>query len=81
MIGVKAEFRPVRLLRPEPVEALNGRMAVRAVDPLAGRAPLELGGLGGLGQRFAGAEKGFDIDAVVNCCRRYVHFDCSSVAV
>ena len=66
MVGVEGELALVLLLGAEAVEAFDGGAAVRAVHPLARRAPLELGGLGCLGQRFARAEQCLDVDAVVD---------------
>ena len=73
MVGVERERRLVLLLRAQAEEALDGRVAVRAVHPLAGRAPLELRGLRRFGQRFARAEQRLDVDAVVDrlCCVRH----------
>ena len=51
---------------PRPEKPVDGRLAVRAVDPLAGRPPGELGGLGGLAQRGASAEQRVGVDAVVD---------------
>ena len=46
MVGIEREGRLAVLLLAQTVEALDGRMAVGAVLPFAGRAPLELRGLG-----------------------------------
>ena len=57
MVGIECEGRLAVLLLAQAIEALDGRMAVGAVLPFAGGAPLELRGLRGLGERFAGADK------------------------
>ncbi len=53
------------LVLAKTVEALDRRVAVGAILPFAGRAPLELRGLRGIGERFACGEQRFDVDAVV----------------
>ncbi len=65
VIGIELELGLVGLLLAEAEEALDDGVAVRAVHPIAGRAPFELGGLGGVGQRLAGADEGLDVDAVL----------------
>jgi hypothetical protein len=65
MVGIELERGLAVLLRAEAVEALDRRMTVRAVLPLAGGAPLELGGRRRLGERVAGVEQGLNVDAVV----------------
>ena len=57
VVGIEGEFGLVGLLRAEAEEALDRRLAVGAVDPLAGRPPRKLGGLRRLGERLAGAEQ------------------------
>src|SRR5262245_1822927 len=66
MIGLDGEGLVAALLGAEAEEAVDLRAAVRAVDPVARRAPLELRGLRRLLQRFAGAEKCVDINAIVD---------------
>jgi len=66
MIGFERKLGLVLLLRAEPVEALDLRDAVRAVLPLAGRPPRELGGLWRAFQDFPRREQCIDVDAVVD---------------
>ena len=56
MVDVMGERRLVMLLLAKPVESVHGRAAVCAVDPRNRCAPLELGDLGGVGQRLTDAE-------------------------
>ena len=56
----------VVLLGAQPVEALDGGTAVRAVDPLDGRAPCELRRFRCFAQRRLRAEERIDVDAVVD---------------
>src|SRR4029077_18468799 len=66
MVSVEAESGFVFLLAAQAIEAFDGRAAVGAVDPVAGGPPLELGGLGRFGQRFACAEQRVDVHAVLD---------------
>ena len=65
VIGVDGEGLAARLLRPQPEEGADGRAAVRAVQPLAAGAPLELGGLGGLLSASRAPSRAVDVDAIV----------------
>ena len=56
MVDVISERRLVMLLLAEPVESVHGRAAVGAADPGNRCTPLELGDLGGFGQRITDAE-------------------------
>src|SRR5262249_17280597 len=77
MIGLERELGLVLLLVPEPMEALDGRCGVGAVQPLAGRAPAELGGLGRVRQCFPCGQQRVDVDAVVDT--RFSHLPVSSM--
>ena len=61
------------LLLAEPEEALDVRLAVRAVLPLAGRPPRELRRLRRALQRLARIQQRLDVDSVVD--RRHSHRD------
>ena len=65
MIGIELEGGLAALLLAQTVEAFDGRMAVRAILPFAGRAPLELRGLRSLGESVARVEQSLDVDAIV----------------
>ena len=58
--------RAMLVLLAEAGEPVDGRAAVRAVHPLAGRPPRELGGLRRVAERLAGAEQCLGVDAVVD---------------
>src|SRR5262249_44804557 len=66
MVGIELEGGLAVLLLAQTVEALDSRMAVRAVFPFRGRTPLEPRGHRGAGKGLARAEQGFDVDAVVD---------------
>ena len=66
VVGVDGEGLAVRVLLAEPAEVGDGGAAVRALHPFARGLPLELGGLGRVRQRLAGAAQGFDVHAVVD---------------
>src|SRR6185295_994118 len=73
MIGFERELGLVLLLGAEAVKALDLRHAVRAVLPLAGRPPRELGGLWRAFQYFPRRQQCIDVDAVVDT--RFSHRD------
>ena len=66
MIGLERGLGLVLLLLAEPEEALDVRLAVRAVLPLAGRPPRELRRLRRALQRFARVQQCLDVDSVVD---------------
>src|SRR5690606_31852850 len=78
VVGVVVKDLVARLLGAEAVKPLHGRAAVRAVDPVAGRAPLEAGGVGRLRELRARGKQGFDVDAVVDLDRGDLHVAVSS---
>ena len=67
MISIELERGLAALLLAQAKKSFNRRMAVGAVLPLARRAPFELRRLGRIGQRLAGGDQSFDVDAVVDC--------------
>src|SRR5215469_11374196 len=77
VIGLERELRPVLLLVPEPMEALDGRCGVGPVPPLAGRTPGEFGGLGRVLQCFPCGQQCVDVDAVFDI--RFSHLPLSSM--
>ncbi|MEJ2371199.1 MAG: hypothetical protein P8Y07_10180 [Gemmatimonadales bacterium] len=66
VVGVEREGGPVLLLLAESEESLDRGAAVRAVHPLAGRPPRELGRFRHVGQSLAGLEQRGDVYAVVD---------------
>ena len=66
VIGVKGELRSMFLLPTKPKKVSDGRVTVGAVDPLAGRTPLELGSFGRIGKCFARVEQRLNVDPVVH---------------
>src|SRR6187551_3634212 len=54
------------VLGAEAGEVVHGSATVGAVDPLAARPPVELGGLGRGGKGLPSAEQGLDVHAVVD---------------
>ena len=66
VIGFDRERLSVRVVLAEAGEVGDRRAAVGAVHPLAAGSPLELRGLGGVGERLAGAADRFDVHAVVD---------------
>ena len=71
MVGLEPEARLVRVLFAQAVELLDRRDTVRAVLPLAGCPPLELGRFGRLAQRFASLEQCADVDTII--ASRLIH--------
>ena len=71
MIGLERRLGLVLLLLPEAEEALDVRLAVRAVLPLAGRPPRELRRLRRALQRLPRVEQRLDVDSIVD--RRHSH--------
>src|SRR4051794_12122471 len=65
MVGVDGEGLAVHVLLAEAGEGVDRGPAVRAPHPVAAGPPLELGGLGCVGERLAGAEEVGDVHAVV----------------
>jgi hypothetical protein len=74
MVGVELELGAVLLLLTETEESLDAGLAMSAVHPFAARAPVELGGLGGLGECVARTEQRVDIYAVLHFfpCRAFL---------
>lgn len=68
VIGVEFEGGLATLFLAQTEKALDGRVSVSPVLPFAGCAPLELRGLGRLGQRLAGVKQRLDVNAVVDLC-------------
>ncbi len=73
VVGIEVERALVVLFLAQAEEALDGRAAVGAVHPFAGRSPLELRGVGRRGQRLAGIKQCLDIDAVVDGVLGFTH--------
>src|ERR1700733_4168058 len=77
VVGVEGELLLVLLLGAQAIEALDGGAAVRTVDPLDRRAPLELRRFRRVLQRRLCAEQSFDVDPIVDglvvlCCRHWI---------
>ena len=66
MIGIKHKSFFSVLLLAKAIKALNDRMAVSPVLPLAGRAPLELGRRRCVRQRLTRGDQRLDLDSVVD---------------
>ena len=66
VVGLDRERLAVGVLLAETGEVGDRRAAVGAVHPLAAGPPLELRGLGRVGQRLAGAAQRLDVHAVVD---------------
>src|SRR6185295_11685086 len=66
VVRVVGECGLVRMLGAEAEERLDGRAAVSAAHPFAAGAPFELGRFRHVGEGLAGAQQGFDVDAVVD---------------
>jgi hypothetical protein len=73
MVGIEGELGLVLLLGAKPVESFDGGLALGAIDPLAGRPPLEFGAFRLIRQRFASAEQGFDIYTIIHLVRSGGH--------
>ena len=74
VVGLERRLGLVRLLLAEAEEALDVRLAVGAVLPLAGRPPRELRRLGRALQRLARVEQRLDVDSVVRRCHSHRDF-------
>src|SRR5690606_5965156 len=68
VVTLEHEGLLVLVLLAETREALDGLAGVRAADPLRGRLPGELCGLGGLTQSVTGAQERVAVDSVVDGC-------------
>jgi hypothetical protein len=66
MIRVEGESRPVLLFFAKAEEGFDDGLAMRPVLPCGGRAPLELGGLGRIGQGSARVDQCLNIDPVID---------------
>src|SRR5581483_5502916 len=66
VVDVVVEGRLVNLLLAQSPEPFHRGAAVGAVDPGARGAPLELSGLGTVGQRLPGVEQRLEVDPVVD---------------
>ena len=73
VIGIKLECGLAALLFTEAEEPLDRRMAMGAVLPLAGRAPLELRCLRGIRERLAGGDQCRDVYAIIDSDIRVSH--------
>src|SRR3954451_17531363 len=67
VIGIELERGLAALLFTEAEEALDRRVTMGAVLPLAGCAPLELRGLRSARERLAGGDQGRDVYAIIHC--------------
>jgi hypothetical protein len=66
MVGIEFECLLATLLFAQAKETLDRRMAVGAILPLAGSAPLEFGGRRRLGQRIAGRDQRVNVYAIIH---------------
>src|SRR5262249_39021062 len=73
VVGIEGERGLAVLFLAQAVEAFDRRVAVRAVLPFAGRAPLELCSLRGFGQRLARRDQSFDVHAVFDSAASISH--------
>jgi hypothetical protein len=73
VIGIELERGLAALLFAEAEEALDRRVAMGAVSPLASRAPLELRGLRSIRERLAGGDQCRDVYAIIHCDIRVSH--------